>query len=339
MSTGHFRRYRPGKGGFAPSRGTLARVMESLRRPEVLIRLSMCAAAAVVMWLLTGAWEPLFSYRPGYIPPRDLLARVEFQVPDLSATDKLKDEARRSTEAVYINDVEKLDQVRRELSNKLAEILVAESFDKVDKAKWDEFSAKTMGKSDEVLDRKRFEALQSYFSQKGMNGDLFGETVREALATFERNGLLDERHGPNASQYSPKAIRVRSGKDAKELTVDPEQVQANFVKIRLKQRLLEEFKRKTAGMSDEKATLLTDVVYDWLSKHLPETLTFDAATSQRNAEKAADEVPQQFHLYHPGVDKLATVGKSQVDEVAEMPTTTFEEPVRRALFRWHHPWC
>ncbi len=309
MSSGQFRRYRPGKGGFAQSRGTLTRVIESLRKPEVIIRLALCAAAAVVMWLLTGAWEPLFSYRPGYIPPRDLLARVEFEVSDFSATDKLKDEARRSSMAVYINDVEKLDQVRRDLSSKLADILVAESFDKVDKAKWDEFSIKAMGKSDEALDRKRFEALQSYFSQKGMSGDLFGETVREALATFERNGLLDERHVPSSSLYSPKAIRVRNGKDAKEHTVDPEQVQTNFVKIRLKQRLLDEFKNKSMGMSEEKATLLSEVVYDWLSKHLPETLTFDAATSQRNAEKAAEEVPMQYHVYHPGVDKLATVGK------------------------------
>ena len=75
MSTGHFRRYRPGKGAFAPSRGTFARVVEAVRRTDVLIRLGMCAAAAAVIWLLTGAWEPLFSYRPGYIPPRDLLAR------------------------------------------------------------------------------------------------------------------------------------------------------------------------------------------------------------------------------------------------------------------------
>jgi cyclic-di-AMP phosphodiesterase PgpH len=162
MSTGHFRRYRPGKGGFAPSRGTLARVMEALRRPDVLIRLGMCAVAAVAMWLLTGAWEPLFSYRPGYIPPRDLLARVNFHVPDPSATEKLQAEARRSTEAVYINNLEPLDQVRRELSSKLAQILVAESYEKIDHNKWAEFSTKVMmGTSDETVDKKRFEALQT----------------------------------------------------------------------------------------------------------------------------------------------------------------------------------
>lgn len=332
MSSGQFRRYRPGKGGFARSHGSMARLMEALRRPDVLIRLAMCAAAAVVMWLLTGAWEPLFSYRPGYIPPRDLLAKVEFQILDPSATDKLKDEARRSTMAVYTNDLEKLDQVRRELSNKLADVLVAESFDKVDKAKWEEFSTKSMGKLDEPLDRKRFEALQAYFSQKGMSGDLFGETVREALATFESNGLLDE-HAPSQAAFSPKGIRVRSGKDAKEHTVELEQVQTNFVKIRLKQRLLDEFKNKSMGMTEDKSLLLAEVVFDWLSKHLPDTLAFDAAASQKNAEKAAEEVPPQYHVYHQGVDKLAAAGKPL--EPAQLRLLEEEYDHWRARRPWH----
>ena len=309
MSSGTYRRYRPGKGGFTPSRGTFTRVLTALRRPEVMLRLFLCGVAAVAMWLLTGAWEPLFPYRPGYIPPRDVLARVDFAVPDPSATDKLRDEARRATEAVFVNDVEKLDLVRRDLSSKLAEILVAESFDKVDKVKWAEFSTKNMNKLDEALDRKRFDALQSYFAQKGMSGDLFGETVREALATFERNGLLNDKLEPATAQYSSKAIRVRNGKDAKEHTVDPEQVQFNFVKIRLKQRLLDEFKNKAAAMNEEKATLLTDVVYDWLSRHLPQTLTFDKESTERNADKAAEAVPPQVHAYHKGTDKLAEAGK------------------------------
>lgn len=307
MSTSHFRRYRPGKGGFAPSRGTLVRAMEAIRQPGVLIRLGMCAIAALAVWLLTGAWEPLFSYRPGHIPQRDVIARVDFKVPDPSAADKLKDEARRSTEAVFINNLEPLDQVRRELSSKLAQILVAESYEKIDKRKWEEFSTKAMGTPDEAIDKNRFEALQTYFAQKGMNGDLFGETVREAIAPFERNGILDDQNAPK--NYSSKAIRVRNGKDAKEHTVDLEQVQTDFVRIRLKQRLLDEFKNKTVAMGDEKAALVADLVHDWLNKHLPATLTFDPEATQRNAEKAAEEVPPQFHEYHAGQDELALAKK------------------------------
>src|SRR3954470_732448 len=164
MSSGYYRRYRPGKGGFAASRGTLSRIVEALRRTDVLLRLGLCALAAAVVWLLTGAWEPLFSYRPGYIPPRALVARFNFRVPDPSAADKLRDEARRSTPPVFINNVEPLDQVRRDLSGKLSQIVVAESFEKVDKVKWAEFSSATMGKPDVVVDRERFKALQNYFA-------------------------------------------------------------------------------------------------------------------------------------------------------------------------------
>src|SRR5947199_5416778 len=156
MSSGHYRRYRPGKGGFIASRGTMSRILEALRRTDVLIRLGMCTLAAAVMWLLTGAWEPLFSFRPGHIPTRDLVARVDFRVPDPSATDKLRDEARRSSPPVFINSIEPLDQARRELSTKLSQVVIAESFEKVDKLKWKEFSSTSMGKPDEAVDRERF---------------------------------------------------------------------------------------------------------------------------------------------------------------------------------------
>jgi cyclic-di-AMP phosphodiesterase PgpH len=308
MSSGQYRRYRPGKGGFTQSRGTLARVLAAVRRADVLIRLGICTFAALAIWLLTGAWEPLFSYRPGHIPPRDILSRVDFPVPDPTARERLQEEARRATEAVYTNNLEPLDEVRRELSSKLAQILVAESYEKIDKKKWDEFSTKViMGTPDEAVDKKRFEALQSYFAQKGMSGDLFGEAVREALAPLERNGLLDDRHLPK--QYSSKAIRVRNGKNAQEHTVDLDQVQSDFVRIRLKQRLLDEFKNKTMAMGDEKATLVADLVHDWLNKHLPETLTLNEEATQRNAAKAAEEVAPQFQEFHAGQDKLALAGK------------------------------
>ena len=42
------------------------------------MRLSLCFVAALVLWAVSGAWSRPFPYRSGYIPPRDLVARGQF---------------------------------------------------------------------------------------------------------------------------------------------------------------------------------------------------------------------------------------------------------------------
>jgi hypothetical protein len=56
-----------------------ARQLETLRRPAVLLRLATFALAAGLMWLVTGAGVPLPSFRSGDVPPRKIVARVDFQ--------------------------------------------------------------------------------------------------------------------------------------------------------------------------------------------------------------------------------------------------------------------
>jgi len=49
----------------------------------VLLRVALCFVAAVLVWAITGAWAPPFSYRSGYIPPRDIVSRASFSVRDI----------------------------------------------------------------------------------------------------------------------------------------------------------------------------------------------------------------------------------------------------------------
>ncbi len=60
--------------------GRVARSFEFLRRREVLLRIGLSFAAAVLVWAATGGWAPPFGYRSGYIPPRDIVARASFPV-------------------------------------------------------------------------------------------------------------------------------------------------------------------------------------------------------------------------------------------------------------------
>ena len=54
----------------------------------MLLRLAMCAAAAIFLWAFTKAWDPPFSHRLGEVPHRNVIARVDFEQPDPAATNK-----------------------------------------------------------------------------------------------------------------------------------------------------------------------------------------------------------------------------------------------------------
>ena len=62
------------------------RFLGSLQRGEVWLRIGLCLLAAIFLWIVTSAWAPPFSFRSGYVSPRDIMARVEFKKFDPDAT-------------------------------------------------------------------------------------------------------------------------------------------------------------------------------------------------------------------------------------------------------------
>src|SRR3954463_15587701 len=96
-----------------------ARSVETARRPDVLLRVAAFIFAVLILWLVTGAGTPPFSYRRGDVPQRKIIARVDFQREDLAETDKRAQEPRLTAEAVYENNARLLEERRQELANKV----------------------------------------------------------------------------------------------------------------------------------------------------------------------------------------------------------------------------
>src|SRR5262249_33884079 len=154
----------------------------------------------LILWLVTGAGTPPFAYRRGDVPPRKIIARVDFQREDKAETEKRKQEARLTAEAVYENNPRLLEEKKQELTNKVGR-LVAETYDAVLanaelKNLWVELSPPLMSRPEDA-ERQRFEALRTYFTT-GMDRNRFDEAIKRALAPNERNGLLKElKHKPD----------------------------------------------------------------------------------------------------------------------------------------------
>lgn len=62
--------------------GRLAWALESLRRGDVLLRIGLAFLAAVAIWAVSLGWLPPFPYHAGYVPQRNITARLEFEVAD-----------------------------------------------------------------------------------------------------------------------------------------------------------------------------------------------------------------------------------------------------------------
>src|SRR6478735_11590254 len=187
MSNTLSRRLRNSKMAALPP-GMLARSWTVMRRTDVLVRVGLCVLAALAMWGVTRSWAPAFSYRTGYIPSREIIARVDFVEQDLAETEKRREQAKAQAEFVYEHDPRPLEELRQELKNKVPQLASAESYDKLDPALWHEFSPPGEGKTPES-EKKKFDGLKGYFMVAGMDSGQFDEAIKRAFTPLERSGL------------------------------------------------------------------------------------------------------------------------------------------------------
>jgi membrane-associated HD superfamily phosphohydrolase len=130
-----------------------ARAHETVRRPDVLFRVAAFILATLILWLVTGAGTPPFAFRRGDVPKRKIIGRVDFQRVNEPETEKRRQEARVTAEAVYENNPRLLEEIRQQLTNKVASLVQAETFDAVQadeklKAVWLELSPPAMNRPD-----------------------------------------------------------------------------------------------------------------------------------------------------------------------------------------------
>ena len=81
MSSGITRRTRSDRVASLTLRhGRLERLVQQLQERETWLRIALFAGCLTLLCLVTRAWSPPFSFRSGYIPQRNIVARVDFSV-------------------------------------------------------------------------------------------------------------------------------------------------------------------------------------------------------------------------------------------------------------------
>jgi len=117
--------------------GTL---LETVSRSEVLLRLTLCLGAALVLLLVMHGWSEPFPFRAGMVPPRGAVARVPFENPDAERTRAAQQRAAAQVRVVYTQDKAPIIRLRDGLKNRIAEIAAADSVTASSRAAWLEFA-------------------------------------------------------------------------------------------------------------------------------------------------------------------------------------------------------
>lgn len=327
--------------------GLLERAWETLHRSDVILRLSMCLFAACLIWGITGAWNPPFSFRDGMIPNRNIIARVPFEVIDESATRLAREDALSKRECVYRHDPQLLVQLRKALIDKVFELLSAETYDAVDRTLWAAFQTEqniskasttdqdaniagsvlqieaqsnenrippAVDTSDNVADpSKDFDRFKAFF-QNDPELKEFGAAIGRSMAEMDQHGLLKSLELEVGYGSQAKIQVYSTGNPSFKQTFEVDQVRIGQAGPRLKTQLIAELDSAEVGSQ----------VYAWLEKQLPITLTLDRDLTEIEGEELVANLSPEMSKFQAGDSVLAVAGEP-IDSSLELLKTEHSE--------------
>ena len=125
--------------------GFWAMLAERAVRPDVLVRLGLCLAGAIVLLVVLRGWAEPFGFRVGSVPVHGVVSRVPFEKSDPEATRIARERAAAKVRVVYAQDKAPIVRLRDGLKNRAAEIAAAESLATVPRDAWIEFVPESAG--------------------------------------------------------------------------------------------------------------------------------------------------------------------------------------------------
>ena len=253
--------------------GVLGHLWGHLRRGHVLVRLAMCALAAVILWAITQGWAPPQPYHRGDVPSRNIVARTQFEREDPEATRKAQDEARSLAIATYDQDPSRLEQLRAKLENEVTELLAAKSLAKVDKL-WDSYRLPLAEGTPKPTPQEREQQYQKFREALSAEGglDKFKTALNEAFAPLLQKGLMDKlppEHNANALTIAVRPVGSEPGFEQK--------VPVSDVLIENALGTLQKTLQQKMPSLD-----VADRVFARLNSSLPTTLKLNVAATRRS---------------------------------------------------------
>lgn len=295
----------------------LERALMIVQRGDVLLRLALCAVAAVAIWAISGGWAPPFVYREGYQPARDVTARTAFALPDPEQTDRDREKAFEQEPYVYRQDPKELDLRKADLELLLKEIQNTEEVTELKPDVWRQFMSPPPAPNETVdLEKQADDYRQFRTALVALGGEEKAKAaVERVFAPLRARGILKELPADHTSRNREQIFVYPAGnpKDASKVFL----TEVLFGDGAWVKNLI----RDNFGNS-----VLSDRLGEWLLPRLSTTLTLDAEESRRRQESAKTLVKERFKSYEPGT-VLAQAGKPITPESLTLLKADHEEYV------------
>ena len=298
--------------------GAWKTLWNNMQRGAVLLRLGLCAVAALVLWAFTSAWDPPFNHRPGEIPHRNVIARVDFEQVDVAATRKARDDARELAIAEYDQDPEPLAQLRGQIVDDIGKLLDAKTLEAADPAVWKKFQPTPAAGTPDPTPAEQTEQFKRFHEALVGEGALeaFSTRLEEVMAPFEQRGLLNElppEHDANAEE-----ILVRS-KNNRGVGL---QVPVSDVRIQqASDKLLQSLNEKLTSVE------LAGRVFAWMKPRLVSTLALNQVDTRAAQDKAAAALPEITKKYAAGKDVLAEAGEPLDQDAVKLLQLEYDQQI------------
>ena len=271
------------------------------------ICLSQCFFACLIVLVICQSWRPPFPYRLGHYPDRNLVSRIDFQVPDITATEAAKSLKRSQAILYYTNQNQPLDQLRALLQDKLFLAATPSSIDSMsddERRAFDELAIIDPDSNKSPLLEDRFRALRTMLIVDP-KFEAIDTAVEVALLPAKENGLIQSL-AHSSDQGDVRVIRVYpEGRINDARVVEISTVRIAEARLELDFRIKEQFRQK---FDVEVAQLVAEMVSHWISSRLPETLHFDTELSARSVDELVGQVGKSMKTFNRGFSVLAPAG-------------------------------
>ncbi len=276
---------------------------------ESLGKLGIALAVALVIVLFVRAWEPPFAYRQGYVPQRAILARVPFQVIDEVKTEVLKSQAAREVYCIYENRSEPIVQVLGALRDALQSM--RDEPDVASLSKQQSVTLESMEVSSLDPDQPKIsheEALSVIHKILATPADWtkYTSAMHAVMDPVLETGTLKALAHDLESGNQRYLRIVKPGSEGKAIDADVQRVRLAELLPALRNSLVREYRNHFG--SDE-STTLARMVHNYLTVHMPTTLTLRTDLSNKARQDAIAAVKPAMVSYDPNFGSVVPIGK------------------------------
>lgn len=273
------------------------------QRRDVWNRLAICAASTLLLWLVMSGWNPSFKYRLRQTPLRNMYARVQFEYDDFKLTEEFRDRTRRNFLCFYAHDPQPLTLMIQGLMVDLNEIL-GKTYEELAPGEiWSKFYQAP--RPDDGLEIRDPQVIESDFNtfKLAIEGEgrleILEAVVKSVVLEISRLGLLQTlEHEIGSGSMSEIFVYPKGDLEARQ-RVSVSQVRISEVTANLRERLLNELRKHPEELVSDPNTIARRL-FHWLRRQMPSTLSYDSVHTERELNRALDQVGIQKRTFEPG---------------------------------------